>query len=68
MATNILYATAFFLSFTEVFAIFHLISLYLDGEVDGDRSLSMTSFFVHFFLNWIFIIVHTKSIMSGASI
>jgi len=42
--------------------------MYSDGEVPGDRSLTMASIAVHFFINLIFCMVHLKSLMEGASL
>ena len=67
-ATNILHASVWFLSFIEVAAMLHLLSMQISGAAPGDRSLFASSVGLHFLLNFIFAMVHLKSIMEGASL
>jgi hypothetical protein len=66
-STNIMHSVLPFYSLLEVGAWGALIWLYITGEVEGERVLSVFSFCAHLILNVIFTVVHFKFIMPRSS-
>jgi hypothetical protein len=66
-STNFLHSLLFFLALLEDAVVGFLIYMWIIGEVEGDRSLTLLSLSVHCLLNIIFMIVHLKLMLKNGS-
>jgi hypothetical protein len=57
-STNILHSMLWWLAFCEDILMVILVGMYANGQVKGDRSLSMAAFMVHILLNLCFVVIH----------
>lgn len=67
-STNILHSMLWWLSFCEDILMVILVGMYANGQVKGDRSLSMAAFMVHILLNLCFVVIHQKAIVPSSSL
>ena len=66
-STNFLHSILFFFSFLEVATWITLIILYVNKEVEGDRSKTLVAFIFQLLFNLVFIPVHIKLMLPKAS-
>ena len=66
-STNFLHSLLFFLAIVEDAVLGYLVWMWLQGEIDGDRSLTLLSLGIQALLNLIYMIVHAKLILRNGS-